>query len=248
MVLLVLLFVGFFYGRPLGLLLFTKWEARNEPELWIVPKPLPVFAGETSAGRTFSYFGYEFESPWTEVKLERALKAIVVLNFATGQTIAFPDPAQNVDELKLLKAEAAKRGVPLSSVFGDEATRSRFALRSKILNLTPGDLRLFSTRQEMMTNSIFLFFKEMDMGKIKGGMYSFETGSLRGFQEGTPSQDDVVTIEAADSEDRILELWIASEHNAKSRPSQEDIDRIIFSLRPVSAGNRGALSPAGSSE
>lgn len=57
---IVLLWV---YGRPLSLMLSTKWNTRTQPELWIVPQPLPATPAETSLGSSFSYFGYEFESP-----------------------------------------------------------------------------------------------------------------------------------------------------------------------------------------
>jgi len=29
----------FMYGRPVGFLLYTKWQIRNEPKLWNVPRP-----------------------------------------------------------------------------------------------------------------------------------------------------------------------------------------------------------------
>jgi hypothetical protein len=112
-------------------------------------------------GKRMSYFGYEFESPWTEVKRERKSESIAVLNFSGGQFISILDPAHNVDELHLTRQQAASRGDDLRNVLGEGATRSRYALLNKIWSLTPGDWRLFSPRQQMATNAVFLEMKKI---------------------------------------------------------------------------------------
>jgi len=223
----------FAYARPIALLLYTKWEVRNATELWVVPTPLRVVGTKPSPGKTLSYFGYDFESPWTEVKRERKLESIAVLNFLDGQFISILDPAHSADELQVMKQEATKRGIELRSVFGEEATRSRYALRSKILNLTPGDLHLFSPRQEMVGNSVFLIMKKIWLARSKGGLYSFETNWVRGFQVGSPARDDMVIIEAFDAKDHEIEVWIGSENGTNYRPSQADINRILYSVCPA---------------
>jgi len=223
------------YAKPIAALLYAKREVRNDAKLWVVPTPLRLVDAPHPARKTMSYFGYEFESPWTEVKRERKWESIAVFNFAGGQVISILDPAHDVDELQMMKQEATKRGGNLKSSFGDEATRSRYAMLSKIWSLTPADLRFFSSRQEMVTNSIFLTMKKTRMERIKGGLYSFDTGWLRGIQEGGPAQDDMVIIEAFDARDHKIELWIGSEPGANPRPSQEDINRILHSLRPATA-------------
>lgn len=222
------------YAPPISLLLYTKWEVRHAAELWVVPAPLRVAATEPSKGRTFSYFGDEFESPWTEVKRERKLESVATLNFSGGQFVTIFDPAQSANELDLMKQSAAKRGVELRAVLRDEVLHSRYALRSWMWNLTPADLRLLSSRQKMASNSVFLTLKKIWMTGIKGSLYSFETSRFRGFQKGGPGQDDVVFIEAFDAQDRKIEVWIGAERGSKNRPSQADINTILYSLRPVS--------------
>jgi hypothetical protein len=226
----VLIFV---YANPIASLLYAKWEVRNDTKLWVVPTPLRLVAAQPPKGKTMSYFGYEFESPWIEVKRERKAESITILNFSGGQVIVLLDPAHDVDELQLMKQEATRRGIRPKSVFGEEAARSRYALLSMTWNLTPGDLRLFSSTRKMATNSAFLLVKKAWMERIKGGLYSFETSWLRGIQEGGPVQDDMVIVKAFDAQDHKIELWIGSERGANHRPSQEDINRILYSLRPA---------------
>jgi len=150
------------YGRPVGFLLYTKWQIRNEPKLWNVPRPLSLGAPVPSAGRKFSYFGYEFDSPWTELMRQRKMESVAILNFSTGGFIEVLAPSKNGNELDAMKHEAEKRGVDIRNVFGDETTHSNYALRSKVLSLTPRDLRLFSSRQEMVANSVLLILKKTE--------------------------------------------------------------------------------------
>jgi hypothetical protein len=220
------------YGRPLGMMLSTKWDARTQPELWVVPQPLPATAAETSIGKSFSYLGYEFESPWTDVAFERKTNSVVVLNFSNGQGIAVFDWPQG--PLQMLKGETAEQAAALQAVLGAEATRSNYAFLSSILAVTPGDLRVFSSRHKMVANSVLLSMKQIEISKVKGRVYSFETDAIRGFQKGDPLQDVTVTIEAFDAQDHKIELLIGAKPNTNPKPSQADINRILYSFRPAS--------------
>jgi len=222
------------YIRPVGFMLYTRWQIRNEPTLWNVPRPLLLGAPNPFIGMKFSYFGYEFDSPWTELKRERKMESVAIVNFSTGGVIEVLAAPKNGNELDAMKHEAEKRGADIRNVFGEEATRSNYALRSKILSLTPRDLRLFSSRQEMVANSVFLILKGIETRHYRGGLFSFQTEWLRGFQEGDPALDNMVIVEAFDSQDHKIELYIGYEPTAESKPSQTDINQILLSLRPVS--------------
>ena len=142
---------------------------------------------ETSLGRSFSYFGYEFESPWTEVAIERKFQSVAVLNFSGGQAIAVFD-WPNSGSLQVLKGGSADSAAALETILGAEATRSNYAFISSILNVTPGDLRVFSSRQKMAGNSVLLNMKQLEISRVKGRVYSFQTGSFRGFQKAIRSR------------------------------------------------------------
>ena len=226
-----------FYVRPITLFLYAKWELRNAKEVWVVPTPLPAVTGTQTPGRAFSYFGIEFESPWAEVQKERKFDSVIILNFANGEYLTLLDPAQMKDELKVMRQEASKRGARLEDVFSKNSTSTKYALHSKIWNLTPGDLRLFSSRQDMVANSILLILKKTFMTHSKGALYSFQTQWFHGFQQGDPAKDDAVIVEAFDEQDREVEMYIGCEHGSNPRPSQADITRIINSLHPASASH-----------
>ena len=231
---ILVLLLAWVYGRPLGIMLYAKWDARTHPELWVVPQPLPATAAETSPGKFFSYFGYEFESPWTEVAFERKTQTAAVLNFSGGQGIAVFCWSDGQAPLQVLKNGSPDNGATLQRVFGVEATRSNYAFISSILNVTPGDLRIFSSFHKMVTNSVLLSMKQIEVSTVKGRVYSFQTNAIRGFQKGDPLQDANVTIEAFDAQDRRLQLLIGAKPNSSPKPTQADINRILYSLRPVS--------------
>jgi hypothetical protein len=201
--------------------------------MWIVPTPLTSEAAGRFSGRKFSYFGYEFDSPWIEVRRERKLESTATLNFSNGDFISILDPAQTPDELQAAKQAVADQGADLEQMWGD-AARSRFALYSTVLNLTPTDLHLFSSRKEMIRNSLFLMMKNIWLGRMKGGLYSFETGRFHGFQEGSPAQDRMILIHAFDRQDDEIEMYIGSVEGSGNRPTQADINQILYSIRPVS--------------
>jgi hypothetical protein len=222
------------YGRPLIFLLSTKWDARTHPELWVVPQPQPATAPETSPGKSFSYFGYEFESPWTEVTVERKFQSVAVLNFSGGQGISVFDWQDGDGIVQAMKGVSAERGSALDAIFGEDTMRSNYELISRTLNVTPGDLRIFSSRQKMVGNSVLLRIKQIDLPRIKHGVYSFQTNSFRGFQKGDPLRDRMVIIEAFDAQDHKIQLWIGAKPDASPKPTQADINRILYSFRPIS--------------
>jgi len=94
-------------------------------ETFVTWAPVP------SAGRKFSYFGYEFDSPWTELMRERKMESVAILNFSTGGFIEVLAPSKNENELDAMKHEAEKRGVDIRNVFGmkPHTPTMRFALR-----------------------------------------------------------------------------------------------------------------------
>jgi hypothetical protein len=221
------------YGQPLGMMLYAKWDARTHPELWVVPQLLPATPAETSLGKSFSYFGYAFESPWTEVAFERKLESVAVLNFSGGQLISVFNWQDDDDIVRAMKGGSAERGAALETVFGKDNMRSNYALISRTLNITPRDLRIFSSRQTMVGNSVLLMIKQIHLSKVKGRVYYFQTGSFRGFQEGDPVHDDIVTIQAFDAQDHKIELLVGAKPNTGLKPTQADINRILYSFRPL---------------
>jgi hypothetical protein len=87
----------------------------------------------------------------------------------------------------------------------------------------------------MVGNSVLLGNKQIELSRIRHGVYSFQTNSFRGFQEGDPLQNSVVIVQAFDAQDHRIRLWIGAKPDARPKPTQADINRILYSLHPVGA-------------
>jgi hypothetical protein len=134
-----------------------------------------------------------------------------------------------------LTSQGTKNEARLREIFGEETTRSNYALCSRILNLTPRDLRLSFSRLKMVSSSVLLMLKPIFVVDRQVGLYSFRTEWMRGFQQGDPGRDNIVTIEAFDQHDRELELTVGRMRGDGQRVSQSELNRIIYSLRSVLA-------------
>jgi len=225
------------YDPPLFGLLLTKWASRKITAMWIVPTPLTDVSIDRSPGDTFSYLGYELEWPWNDVKKVTKGESIVTINFSNGEVISISSGAAS--DLEAMKMEFAKRGVDLRKLFNDEVISSNYALCSKILYMAPGDLRLFSSRHEMAVNQILFDLKAAEIIYAANGMYSFQTEAFHGFELRSPLKTSAIHIIAYDSADREVTLIIRAQTISYRRPSQAEVNRILFSLRtaPVSSTN-----------
>jgi hypothetical protein len=232
--LVILLFVTlllYFYLRPVTFLLNEKRDARNKPELWVVPVPIDVVTSKSPVARTFSYFGYDFDSPWADVKSERNTALITALTFSGERGISFWNPEKIQDGLGILRAPGG-RASPFEGMFGEEAMRSDFAFRSKVLNQTPADLRWRFSPQAMVGESLLLMFKGIDARKGVERVYSFETSNFRGFQSGDPNRDDTIIIDAFDAQGRTIRTFVGQKRGKGGMVSQSDINLILTSIRP----------------
>lgn len=219
----------FLYGRPIAAVLYTRWEVRKTPELWVVPTPLADLSIDHSPGKKFSYLGYEFESPWTHVTKERKDQSVAIVGFAEGRVISI---AKGAELFPAMQEEAAKRGADVRYIFGGKPIDSDYALTSRTLYLTPRDLRLSWSPREMSGNSALLLMKGVGAALMRSGLYSFQTESVRGFQYGDPISDNVVNIDAFDETGRRISLMIGAAAKPDSRrTSQAEINRILYSLR-----------------
>ena len=89
----------------------------------------------------------------------------------------------------------------------------------------------------MAGNSMLFVLKETKVANwTQDSLYSFQTGLFRGFQIGDPSRDKTVAIEAFDTQDVELKIWISARGSQTTRLSQSDINRILNSLRHTISG------------
>jgi len=235
-VLLGVVVLLFFYLRPLLFLADTKREFRNSPEIWRVPKPLipaPI-ASPAARSKVVSNFGYQFESPTPEVKEERKVENVVALSLSDCAAMAIFKPQPSGPLAGLMQQGSADSARYYENAFGKEVVRSDFEFRRTILNMTPKDSSFIAGPRQMARNSVLLRLKGVGSERFKNGLYSFETPTTHGFQEGNLSLDKGVVIEAYDHQDHLLKFVVGAKPG-KACFGQPGLNRINFSLRPVPA-------------
>ncbi len=218
------------FGGLLFVVFFTMWQIHSTPELWIVPKPLADSSVDHSPGKKISFLGYECESPWINFDKETKVNSSVTLTFSEGEIFAYPE-----DDVADLKRQTAANTI--IDAIGDAAISSNYAFRSKVLYLTPQDMHFFpSPRRKVVANALFLNLKRLyaPASVVRTGMYSFQTEAIRGFQIGSPTQSRLVEIYAFSKQDRAVTVGLRLPPDAKGELTQAKVNRIIYSLRPVS--------------
>jgi hypothetical protein len=211
----LLLLAAAIYVPPALYVFRTMRVARNTPELWIVPKPLSISSMVPSNGPKYAYFGFEFESPWAELKAKSETQGVAYLIFVGGYGLIVSDPWKSGEQTQVWNNIASK--------FGE---RSRYALLSRVLNETPDDLHLTISPRKMAKTVTLLNLKKIESPRIKTGLLSFHTDWMHGFQKGNPKDAETVYV-AFDDREREVQLEI----KGPEKLSQEQINRLLSTLR-----------------
>ena len=77
---------------PFGILITKKMEARKVPAVNVAPLKLADYSVSNSSGKTLSYFGYEFDVPWSANFKQKVGKGLVEVQFESGQNVIFIVP------------------------------------------------------------------------------------------------------------------------------------------------------------
>ena len=182
---------------------------------------------------TLSYLGYEFGSPVSPFKVEKQFEGSVVLSFSDCASVMLTT-AQSGGRLvsTMRDGPPAKYRADVETIFGAETLKSDYALREKVLSLTPASLNLFTPREKLAGNAVMLLLKHVETDRFKDGLYSFQTRWMRGFQEGDVTRDRGIIIEAYDAQDKQAMLIIGN-RPGKSCLGQAQLNQIISTLKPV---------------
>lgn len=216
-----------------------RQEAARDPNLALVPIPLPETLISTIPGTTVEFFGYEFEVPWQgQVNVKNPGDFIAVAYSASvGYSLGFFNPAKN-GPLKVLRKDLEERGKNENIAEEMLGAQSDYDLERSILNATPSQLSLFFPRRKEVYAAVRLMIKPATAVGAETGLYSFKNGQLRGFQFGDPSRAQNIRIEAFDDEDRKFEFVFGSKPGSSFTLKQVEINRVLQTLRPAPASQQ----------
>ncbi len=232
---LVILF-GVLFGVQTAAVFYLKKTQGEYPELYVLPYRLEVPSELKFAGRKLSFFGYDFEAPWTDVEKEDTRQSFARILFKSGKAIVVFNPAEGVDLVDEFMEKNPEYADNMVSVFGHETMKSNYSLYKAILNATPNELSIFMPKKDVVRLSILLILKPMLLVNAESGLYSFEYQDLRGFQFGNPARTSKVMVHIFDKDDRKVELLIFAPKDSATTLSQDEIIHLIQTLRTASLG------------
>jgi len=211
--------------------------AREDHLLSVVPERLSDTSVSANQGTMLSYFGYQYEVPWTDIVKVNQSGTMVAVAFKSGEALVFFDPASAPDGAKIISVGAADPRNVLS-VFGPEAMQSNYALASTILNLTPKRISLWISPREAAGTAILLGLKRIYTANAETGLFSVKTSGYRGYQRGDPQRARNVDLSVFDDQDHEFHFQVGTAPGKPLTITQPDINRILDTLRPVPISER----------
>jgi hypothetical protein len=187
-------------------------------------------------GRKLSYFGYEFEVPWGDLdegKGKRIGKGQLIA-FRSGNALLFSKAAPK--EFVQTFLSATKVGPEkVRSLWGEEALKSDYSLHRLILEATPGEVTLFTRREDAVRNSMLIFFKGiMTPRGGESGIFRMRTDKFQGFQYGDPQVRPKALDVEIFADDGGLE-FVFEQRGEGPAPTitQAEINRVIQTVRKL---------------
>jgi hypothetical protein len=220
------------FGKPTRIVWVMKKEAARNPRLSVVPIPLSDTSISQQKGTPENFFGYQFEVPWQGGEQKQRESIAFVFSQSSQEAVTFYDPAGQQGFIRMMKETPGLRVGYLNPLYGRENVQSDYEFVRAALNASPSQLSLFLPWSKEVYAANLLRMKEAFILGSQTGLYSFELGQLRGFQQGDPVHDKNVEVEAYDAADRKIKLIFSSKSGPNGGMTQPDINRVLQTLRP----------------
>lgn len=221
------------FGKPTDIVWTMKKEAAKNSHLSVVPIPLSNSSISQEKGTTENFFGYQFEVPWQGGEQKQRDSIAFVFSQSSQEAVSFFDPGGDRGFIRMMKETPGLRVGYLNPLYGRENVQSDYEFLRAALNTTPSQLSLFLPWSKEVYAANLLRMKEVALLGPQTGLYSFEFGQLRGFQQGDPVRDKNVEVEAYDAADRKFKLIFSSKSGPNGGMTQPHINRVLQTLRPA---------------
>lgn len=237
---LVFVAIVLYWAGPVAL---SIWTARKVPaRARLVPVELKDASVSPSAGDKVSYFGYEFELPWSDIdasqsKTTSVNQAVVTFRSGLQMSVTALPPKEFIDGL------ANSYGTPqtiapfIASEFGVEATRSDYEFLRRLYDFTPENVNRWALSPAThYRQSMFLTIKSASLlpWAADSGIFNVRNAEFRGFQQGNPDVHPTgIMLSLYSGNGGIEFIFSEKKYQNPAGVSQPEINCIIQSLKKV---------------
>jgi hypothetical protein len=248
---LALVFVSLTWIAPVALSFYAAKKA--PPITRVVPQPLTDKSVSQAPGTKLSYFGYDFEVPWTDLEDNltelspdgKAEKCRADLHFRSGLRMgvtAVPSRewSRGVAEEMKVSPEA------IEAVFGPGTSRSDYAFVKALYEFTPERMHHWTTSTTVWSrDQMLLMMKSIALLKsAQSGLFALQNQNYLGFQEGNPQvRQDGIAVHLFSDVGSVEMLFFQKDYKNPTGVTQPEINRIIQSLRRTSPNASQAAVP-----
>jgi len=195
----------------------------------VVPTELKDVSTSRASGRKLSYFGYEFEVPWSDLD--------------ESQTQASEEP--NLDTAWFCFRSGLKLFVVITP---RKAVAPDYALLKSVYEVTPDQIRYWSLIEGWgYRDARLLLFKSAMLHDIghpgrgsnpaETGIFNLRSAGYRGFQYGDPrSRPNELELRLYSDDGRVEFKFLQGGYEESTGVTQVEINRIVKTLHKTTAG------------
>ena len=222
-----------FFGVQTFFALDARNIARKTPVVRNVLIELPDLSISQAPGKKLSYFGYEFEVPWTDI--DEAKSRVVggnkaIIAFRSGNVLSvWSGPPHELVNMVLASGRIDRE--TFRQIYGDEALQSDYAFHRIMLNATPERITPFVSKKQAVAEEMLVLMKAISAPRgADSGIFAVTAGDFKGFQYGRPlSAPRGFSVELY-SDSGSLDFIFAPKLNGPTVISQPDVNRILQTL------------------
>lgn len=230
---LVVIFVGVYLT---GVALSFYAARKAPPASRIVPTDLKDKSVSEAPGTKLSYFGYEFEVPWsdldkTQTKLyprDKPEKARVAFVFRSGLRLI----VTTIDPRSWGDYFVTKLKIPTQNIAA--WMKSDYSFDNYLLQFTPEKMHRWalSPRVHAWEGYCLLTKSNMPPKSAKTGIFNVQNQSYKGFQYGNPQvRPDGIVVHFYSDEGSVEMIFSQKDYKSSAGVTQPEINRIVQSLR-----------------
>lgn len=241
-VFLVAGFCVWHFGVATLFVLETRYVGWKSPVVRKTPVELTDLSISQVSGHRLSYFGYEFEVPW-DIDQEKTKQTgkMELITFRSGNALLFSSaaPKEFVQTfLSSTKVDPDK----VRKFWGEAALESDYSLHRLILEATPGEVSLFTRREDAVRSAMLILFKGIMMPRGgESGIFRVRTDKFRGFQYGDPQmRPKSLNVEIFADDGGLYFVFAQRSEEPAPAITQAEINRVIQSARKISGPSSGA--------